>query len=392
MSLHQTTDVVKGKLYRFRYRAQNCHGWGPLSPTLYALAATFPEAPPSATVVSISASAVSLRVYPTHDNGGTVVTNYRLYRNQGDGDSSTLTEITTYSYSSNGFLATITLADEAMTAGLFYQFSYLAVNKVGDSELSSVLTVPIGDVPAQPTGLARTSSAKTSIGVVWDQSFDTQTPAGKITGYRLYMDNGLHGDYDLVYDGEGVLTVVTYEAMDLDTGHPYRFYTLALNHVGESAPSEVTQIFACDKPSGLSAPTKVSVSKTSVTVKWTQPSDDGGCPIASYGILRDGGPSDDTFVEVHASEVNDHPSLDEFTVTDLPADIVGEQIKIKMQTFNIGGYSSQSEEVLVVTISDKPSAPTNGPVSVTDITTIDRIRVVYEEPDNGGSPITNFEI
>jgi hypothetical protein len=31
--------IVKGRTYRFRYRARNCYGWGPFSDELYVLAA-----------------------------------------------------------------------------------------------------------------------------------------------------------------------------------------------------------------------------------------------------------------------------------------------------------------------------------------------------------------
>ena len=79
-------------------------------------------------------------------------------------------------------------------------------------------------------------------------------------------------------------------------------------------------------------------------------------------------------------------------MTDLPLDIVGSQLKLKIEVTNVGGYSSKSEEVLVVTVSDKPGAPTNGPVSVAEVTSTDRIRVTYGEPDTGGSPIINFEL
>ena len=81
---------------------------------------------------------------------------------------------------------------------------------MGESEASSVVTVPIAAYPAQVTGLIRTASSKTSISVTWDKATDTQLPAGLIRGYRLYMDNGLHGDFALVYDGEGVPTVQTF--------------------------------------------------------------------------------------------------------------------------------------------------------------------------------------
>ena len=83
------------------------------------------------------------------------------------------------------------------------------------------------------------------------------------------MDNGLHGEFSLVYDGEGVPTVQQFTADNLMTGFPYRFYVKALNYVGESAASVTTQIFACAKPSGVPAPSKVTVSKTSVSIKWS---------------------------------------------------------------------------------------------------------------------------
>ena len=266
-----TTNVIKGRIFRFRYRAQNCHGWGPLSPILYSLAASRPEAPPAPTVVSISSTSVSLQLYPTHDNGGTIVIDYILSRNQGDGDSINLTEISSasYSYGTNGFLAVIPLSTESMTAGLFYQFSYSAQNKVGTSDASHVVTVPIADYPDAPTGLARVSSTRTAISLEWNKSSDTQLPAGLITGYLLYMDNGIHGDFDLVYNGEGVPTVRNFEATGLVTGRPYRFYVVTLNHVGQSPLGEIVTIYACENPSGLAAPEKLDVSKTSVTVKWT---------------------------------------------------------------------------------------------------------------------------
>jgi hypothetical protein len=144
-----------------------------LSPILYALTAAPPQAPPAATVIKISAISVTLQLHPTHDNGGSTVLNYLLYRN--DGASTTLTAISsaTYSYTTNGFLAVITLADESMSPGGYYQFSYKAVNKVGESEASNIVTVPIADYPAKPTGLFRSASSKTSISVLWNESMDT---------------------------------------------------------------------------------------------------------------------------------------------------------------------------------------------------------------------------
>jgi hypothetical protein len=40
-----------------------------------------------------------------------------------------------------------------------------------------------------------------------------------------------------------------------------------------------------------------------IPIMWQAPEDDGGCPITSYAILRDGGPSSPSFQEVHNAEV-----------------------------------------------------------------------------------------
>ena len=40
-----TTNVIKGRRHRFRYRAKNIVGWGPYSDDSYILAATVPDRP-----------------------------------------------------------------------------------------------------------------------------------------------------------------------------------------------------------------------------------------------------------------------------------------------------------------------------------------------------------
>ena len=96
---------------------------------------------------------------------------------------------------------------------------------------------------------------------------------------------------------------------------------------------------------------------------------------------------------MHAAEVNNKPSLGLFTITDLPADIVGKKLRVKVQVTNVAGLAHASDKVLLVTIAGKPGTPALGPSSITSITTTDLIALQYAEPtDTGGSPITNFEV
>ena len=48
--------------------------------------------------------------------------------------------------------------------------------------------------------------------------------------------------------------------------------------------------------------------------------------------------------------------------------------------------------MLAVIIADVPEAPENGPVSDVELTSPTSLRVVYDEPGNGGSQLINYEI
>jgi hypothetical protein len=173
-----STPIVRSRTYKFRYRANNCVGWGPLSGELHVLAADVPQAPPPTTRSTTSATSITLLLYPTQDNGGSPVTDYHLLRNDGQGGS-VFTAIGTYSYATHGFQHTVVLASESMTAGYNYQFVFRAENIVGISSDSAVATFPVADAPAKPA-VAPTlvTSNKTSITVTWDKAPDTQAPAG----------------------------------------------------------------------------------------------------------------------------------------------------------------------------------------------------------------------
>lgn len=134
----------------------------------------------------------------------------------------------------------------------------------------------------------------------------------------------------------------------------------------------------------MDAPTAVLITQTQVDLEWSEPDDDGACSIASYSILRDGGLSSPTFIEVHAADVNNKPSLASFSVTDLPTNIVGQQVVFKINALNIGGFSTDSL-LLKVIIASVPDAPAAGPASDLSVTNGSLIKVTYSAPGDGGS-------
>ena len=97
---------------------------------------------------------------------GSVVIDYTLYRNQGN-DDSTWTEIQGFDYLSDGYVATVYVSLESMTAGKYYQFVYKATNMMGDSELTTVLSVPVADIPVQASAPTLVMHSTNTISIEW---------------------------------------------------------------------------------------------------------------------------------------------------------------------------------------------------------------------------------
>ena len=222
------------------------------------------------------------------------------------------------------------------------------------------------------------------------------------------MDDGQQGDFAVVFSGAGLpeVTQYTVSGPSIVTGRPYRFYLVPENHVGVSTtPSEIAQYRACQAPSDPAAPTRVATSQTSVEIAWTAPEDDGGCALTGYAILvgDEASATADgvSYVEVHAADVRNKPSLNRYAVTALPAPIAaGTTLRFKVTAFNEGGpsgFSTTSSRSLRVVLASVPSlssesqaasAPQRDPVTSPTL-----LKVTYSAPaSDGGSPITNYEV
>ena len=177
----------------------NAYGWSSFSDITYVLAATIPEAPPKPEFVSATTVTISLSFSLSTDNKGSAITGYKLYMNTGT-DGSAFSEVT--SYTSSSFALTHTVdATDGIVDGKIYQFYWVAVNTYGDSDASEILKVAAADEPAQPSApdINYDYSTKTSAYIEWTAVADGTSPGGLITGYDLYMDDGMGGDFDLIY-------------------------------------------------------------------------------------------------------------------------------------------------------------------------------------------------
>ena len=112
------------------------------------------------------------------------------------------------------------------------------------------------------------------------------------------------------------------------------------------------------RPSVPATPQVVATSTSTMTLGWTAPLTDGGCPITGYSLFRDDGITGDPSVEINSpndAQVRDKPTLRSHIVNFDPSDL-GTKF-----TFHVRVYNREGETVgtavsyLFSTTPEKPS-------------------------------------
>jgi hypothetical protein len=112
----------------------------------------------------------------------------------------------------------------------------------------------------------------------------------EVTGYDLYMDNGLGGPFTKVYDGSANALKTTFTATVIPS-RTYRFKVKAIDINGGSNFTAPISAVACIEPSNVNSPSISDITNTDYTVSWTTPNNEGGCYIKEVKVYRDDGNS-----------------------------------------------------------------------------------------------------
>lgn len=88
--------------------------------------------------------------------------------------------------------------DSTVVAGLSYQITISSVSSIGEGSRTNPLTIWAVSPPAASV-IELTDTARDSCTVQWAA---VAPPANSlITGYMVYIDDGLDGDFSVGYDG-----------------------------------------------------------------------------------------------------------------------------------------------------------------------------------------------
>ena len=239
-----------------------------------------PPTPPSAprNLAATGGNAqVTLNWQAPASDGGSPVTNYRIYRGAAPGTKTLLTTVG----------AVLTYTDGAVTNGLTYYYQVSAVNGPGEGAKSNEASAtpnpppPPPSPPSAPTNLVATGG-NAQVALTWQAP--TSNGGSQITNYRVYRGTTSGGKTLLATLG----VVTSYTDTSVTNGVTYYYQVSAVNSVGEGPRSnEATATPSAPAapptaPQGLVATGGVGT----VTLVWSPPSNNGGSPVTNYRIYR----------------------------------------------------------------------------------------------------------
>jgi hypothetical protein len=362
--------LVNGTNYIFRVAAINSNGSGSYSSNSSQITpCTTPGQPYSVQGISGNGQ-VSLSWTAPTDNGGNVISNYKIMYSSDD-----------TSWSDFEIIPASTITNKTVTGlsnGTNYIFKVAAINNKGQGtfSLNSSQIKPLSP-PEQPTGIQGTGG-NGQVSLTWIAPLNN---GGKdITNYIIqYLSDG---DTWKDFIINPVSTSTSKTVIGLTNGTNYIFKVAAINEKGTGTYSnisgQITPSTTPGQPSGVTG----TIDNNKVNLSWIQPIDNGGMSITNYEIeysVNNG--RDWTLFSISPASTSTNK-----TVTGLTN---GLSYIFKVAAINANGTGTYSSNSSQITPATQPSQPRN----LFGKSLTGQVILTWLEPSNlGGSPIIKYII
>lgn len=233
---------------------------------------TVPNAASSPSASVLSRTSLSVSWNSPSDDGGQAISSYDVQYSS-DGGSSWLPE-TPLSVIGNSTNIS------GLITGSSYKIRVAALNPVGRSSWTSSSTgTLLASSSDSVSGLSVSSYTSTSASLWWSDPFSNG--GSPITDYAIQYR--VRGAFSWTEFSDGTSTTAGVTITGLTRGANYEFRVGAVNSQGTSWSSAVSQI-PSSVPGTLTSLVPTVTSRTSMTLSWLAPSDNGGQPMTSYNI------------------------------------------------------------------------------------------------------------
>jgi len=350
------TTVTNGVTYYYNITAHNGLGQGGYSATVSAMPLNVPSAPTAARATA-GVGQMTLNWDPPYNEGGSPVTNYRIYR----GTTPTLLLFLKDS-------AQTSATDTGLSNGQAYYYQITAVNAVGEGPKCTIFTGTLASPPGPLLDLQAVAS-NSRVDLTWTAPSDNG--GSSITGYLVYR-SVLSGQETVL----NPVTGTTYQDQNLVNGITYYYQVSAVNAVGEG---QLSNEVVSTPAAVLGPPTSITAtpSDSSILLSWTAPANTGGSAVSSYKIYR--GTSLTTLLFLVSVTQTSYQDLG---LTN------GQSYFYKISSVNSVGEGAQSAAVNAIPFSI-PSVP----LSLTATGGNGGVSLGWSAPfSNGGSPVLRYHI
>ena len=260
-------DRTNGVTYFYKISAVNAVAEGGWSGEASATPISVPTAPTLALATPGNAQVVLVWTAPS-SNGGSLITNYKLYRGTTSGGETFLTMVGNF----------LTYTDPGLTNGQIYYYKVSALNDVGDGSQSNELSATPATVPSAPT-LTSATPGNSEVALVW--TAPSSNGGSSITNYKLYRGTTSGGETLLATSGN----VLTYTDNSLTNGQTYYYTVTAVNPAGEGPFSNELNAEPFGSPT---APQNLQAipGDAFINLTWQAPINNGGSAITNYQVWR----------------------------------------------------------------------------------------------------------
>lgn len=262
-------------------------------------------------------------------------------------------------------------------------YSITAENVVGKAQAE--FDVAIRDKPGKPNNLQVMEVMKESVVLSWQPP--TNTGGSDIIGYTVEKRDAKRNTWAQVANIDSETT--TYAVQKLIEGNEYFFRVSAKNDMGTGESAEIDRgtVAKCpyDVPGAPRNLQPTEVNKSSVTLTWEVPEQDGGSPVTGY-IVERRQTTATRWTKAHKQTLTETV----FTATDL---VEMSEYEFRVAAENAAGIGKPCEPVgpiLTQSPYDVPDAPAKP--QITNITK-DTATLTWTPPEkDGGSPVFNYVI